>query len=205
MRIEKVEIVEKETEPPKRISQASLVKKMEELGIGTKSTRHEIISKLYERKYLRGDPAKPTEKAIALIELLRKYAPVITKADMTRALEQEMEKISEGTRSKEEVVSASREMLVSVFKEMETHRTEIGEALKEAGKADEYVGACPECSSRLIIRSSRRGKRFIRCEKFPECSFSLPLPAKGRILVTEEHCDVPVSYTHLTLPTILLV
>ncbi|MCW7079676.1 MAG: DNA topoisomerase I [Candidatus Methanospirare jalkutatii] len=199
VRIEKVEIVEKETEPPKRISQASLVKKMEELGIGTKSTRHEIISKLYERKYLKGDPAKPTEKAIALIELLRKYAPVITKADMTRALEQEMEKISEGTRSKEEVVSASREMLVSVFKEMETHRTEIGEALKEAGRADENVGACPECSSRLIIRSSRRGKRFIRCEKYPECSFSLPLPAKGRILVTEEHCDVHPSLLKLKI------
>ena len=82
---------------------------------------------------------------------------------------------------------------------MEMHRTEIGEALKEAGKADENVGACPECSSRLIIRSSKRGKRFIRCERFPECSFSLPLPAKGRILVTEEHCDVHPSLLKLKI------
>ncbi len=199
LKIEKVEIVEKETEPPKRISQASLIKEMEKLGIGTKSTRHEIISKLYERKYLSGDPAKPTEKALSLIDLLRKYAEVITKPDMTRQLEEEMEKIAQGVRSKDDVINASREMLKRVFEQMKKNRDEIGEALREGAMKDECVGACPECGASLYIRHSRRGKRFLSCERYPECIFSLPLPAHGRIIVTDEKCEEHPTFFKLEI------
>lgn len=184
-----IEIVEKETKPPNRISQAGLIKKMEELGLGTKSTRHEIIGKLYERTYVQGNPAKPTEKAFALIDSLEKYAAMMTKPEMTSTLEQEMDEISEGKRKKKEVADDSRKMLREVFEEMMENRGEIAKSLKEAVRIDKIVGTCPECGFELFLATSKRGKRFVGCSNYPACNFSLPLPKIGRVLVTEDKCD----------------
>ncbi len=187
--IEHIEIVEKETKPPNRISQAGLIKKMDDLGLGTKSTRHEIIEKLYEREYVQGNPAKPTEKAFALIDSLEKYATMITKPEMTGMLELEMDEISEGKRKKKEVADDSRKMLREVFKEMMENREEIAKSLKEAIRMDKIVGTCPECGSELLLLTSKRGKRFVGCGNYPTCSFSLPMPKTGRVLVTNDKCD----------------
>ncbi len=184
-----LELVEKETTPPKRYSQAGLIKKMEELGMGTKSTRHEIVGKLYERGYVEHDPAKPTEKAIALIEALEKHATLITKPEMTKTLEQEMEEIKAGQRGKESVANDSREMLRAVFTEMLSNRDAIANSLKQAMRTGTIVGSCPECGSDLFLATSARGKRFVGCLKYPACTFSLPLPKSGRVVVTEQKCE----------------
>jgi DNA topoisomerase-1 len=187
--VEDLEIAEKETKPPNRISQAGLIKKMEDLGLGTKSTRHEIIGKLYDRAYVQDNPAKPTKKAFALINSLEKYAAMIMKTEMTRTLEQEMDGISEGKRKKKEVADDSRKMLNAVFKVMMENREEIGKSLKEAIKSDKIVGTCPECGADLFWATSKRRKRFVGCSNFPTCSFSLPLPTSGRLIVTKDKCD----------------
>ncbi len=184
-----IEIVEKETKPPNRISQAGLIKKMEDLGLGTKSTRHEIIGKLYEREYVQGNPVKPTEKAFALIDSLEKYATLITKPEMTKTLEQEMDEISVGKRKPKEVADDSRKMLRAVFEEMMKNRDEMAKSLKEAMRMDKIVGTCPECGSNLLLMRSKRGNRFVGCSNYPACSFSLPMPKSGRVLVTENKCD----------------
>jgi len=185
-------IMEKETKPPNRISQAGLIKKMEELELGTKSTRHEIIGKLYDRVYVQGNPGKPTDKAFALIDSLEKYATMITKPEMTGTLEQEMDRISEGKQKKEEVVDDSKKMLRAVFKEMLANREEIANSLKDALKTAKIVGTCPECGADLFWATSKRRKRFIGCTNYPTCSFSLPLPpsSSGRLIITEDTCDV---------------
>ena len=187
--VEDLEMADKETKPPNRISQAGLIKKMEDLGLGTKSTRHEIIGKLYDRAYVQGNPAKPTEKAVALIDSLEKYATMITKPEMTGTLEQEMDEISVGKRKKKEVADDSRKILSEVFKEMMENREEIGKSLKEALKSAKIVGTCPECGSELLLMKSKRGKRFVGCSNYPACSFSLPMPKTGRVLVTNDKCD----------------
>ena len=186
-----VEVVEKETKPPNRISQAGLVKKMEELGLGTKSTRHEIIGKLYDREYVQGNPAKPTGKAFALVDALEKHATLVTKPEMTKTLEQEMDEISVGKRAKEEVVADSRRILKAAFKELTANREEIAKSLREAVKIDKVVGECPKCGSALLLRRSKRGKRFLGCSNYPDCSFSLPLPnsTTGKVVVTEDKCE----------------
>ena len=189
VQIEFIELVEKETKPPKRISQAGLIKKMADLGLGTKSTRHEIVGKLYERAYVQDNPAKPTEKAIALIDSLEKYATLITKPEMTQKLEQEMDEIKEGNRKKKDVADDSRNMLRAVFKEMTANKEEIAKSLKEAMKGGTIVGKCPECGADLFWMTSKRRKRFVGCSNFPTCSFSLPLPPSGRLIVTTETCD----------------
>ncbi|MGB2728351.1 MAG: DNA topoisomerase I [Halobacteriota archaeon] len=197
--VEDLEMADKETKPPNRISQAGLIKKMEDLGLGTKSTRHEIIGKLYDRTYVQGNPAKPTEKAFALIDSLEKYAAMITKPEMTGTLEQEMDGISEGKRKKKEVADDSRKMLSAVFKVMMENREEIGNSLKEALKSDKIVGACPECGADLFWATSKRRKRFVGCSGFPTCSFSLPLPPSGRLIVTKDKCDIHPSLFKLKI------
>ena len=77
----------KETQPPARYGQGKLIKLMDGLGLGTKSTRHDIISKLYARAYVQGNPMRPTNTAYAVVDTLQKYAPTITKPEMTQTLE----------------------------------------------------------------------------------------------------------------------
>jgi DNA topoisomerase-1 len=197
--LEQLELVEKETKPPNRISQAGLIKKMEDLGLGTKSTRHEIVGKLYERAYVQGTPVKPTEKAFALIDSLERYAEMITNPEMTKTLEQEMDWISDGKRKKVEVVEDSRKMLKAVFEELRKNRDKIAQSLREAAKIDNVVGTCPKCGSDLFLATSKRGKRFVGCSNYPTCDFSLPMPKSGRVIVTEDKCETHPSLYKLKI------
>ncbi|HID26285.1 MAG TPA: DNA topoisomerase I [Methanosarcinales archaeon] len=184
----KIDLVSKETQPPQRYGQGRLIKKMEELGLGTKSTRHDTISKLYSRAYVHGNPLQPTKIAYSVTDTLSKYAEKITKPDMTRALEQDMDKIANGSLKKEKVIELSRSMLNEVFDALEKNKEEISKELREGLREDKIVGTCPECTSELIIRSSRKG-RFIGCTGYPDCNFSLPLPKCGQIIVLESSCE----------------
>lgn len=183
------EVEAKETQPPARYGQGKLVKLMDELGLGTKSTRHDIISKLYARAYVQGNPMRPTNTAYAVVDTLQKYAPTITKPEMTQTLEKDMSQISESKIKESEVIEESREMLESVFCELEENQKGIGESLKDGLRTDKIVGTCEKCGSELLIRRGRRGARFIGCSGYPNCKFTLPLPRSGTVLVTDRLCD----------------
>jgi DNA topoisomerase-1 len=179
----------KETQPPARYGQGKLIKLMDELGLGTKSTRHDIISKLYARAYVQGNPMRPTNTAYAVVDTLQKYAPTITKPDMTQTLEKDMTQISERNIKEDEVVEKSRVMLTSVFDELTSNCEGIGESLKDGLRTDKIVGTCQKCKSDLIIRRGHRGSRFIGCSGYPECRFTLPLPRFGTLVVTDRQCE----------------
>ncbi|MCQ6962383.1 DNA topoisomerase I [Methanolobus chelungpuianus] len=183
------DVAEKETQPPGRYGQGRLIKIMEELGLGTKATRHEIISKLYSRAYIHGNPLQPTKTAFAVVESLEKFAPTISKPDMTSKLEADMDRIAEGEIPEEEVLNESREMLFSVFRDLAENRDNISESLRAGLREDKIIGVCPECGSKLMVMRSKKGGRFIGCEGYPECNFSLPLPRGGKVIVTEKTCD----------------
>ena len=184
------EVASKETQPPARYGQGRLIKLMDELGLGTKSTRHDIISKLYARAYVHGNPMKPTNTAYAVVDTLEKYASAITKPEMTQTLEKDMTSISERKIKEAEVIDESREMLTSIFKDLEENEEEIGTSLREGLRTDKIVGKCEKCGSELIIRRGRRGSRFIGCSGYPNCKFTLPLPRFGTLLVTDKECDM---------------
>ncbi len=177
---------EKETKPPARFGAGNLIRLMEKLGLGTKSTRHEIINKLYSRKYVYGNPLRPTQTAFAVIDALKKSAETITLPDMTAKLEEEMYEIAEGKKSEEEVVKKSVEILDEILSKIDVE--ELSKSLKEGVKLDNVVGKCPECGRDLVIRKSKKG-RFIGCSGYPECRFTLPLPQKGSIYVTSKLCE----------------
>jgi DNA topoisomerase-1 len=183
------EVEAKETQPPARYGQGKLIKLMDDLGLGTKSTRHDIISKLYARAYVQGNPMRPTNTAYAVVDTLQKYAPTITKPEMTQTLEKDMTRISEREIKEDEVIEESRVMLTSVFDELTENQTCIGQSLKDGLRTDKIVGTCEKCGSELIIRRGRRGSRFIGCSGYPECRFTLPLPRSGTVVVTDRICD----------------
>ncbi len=188
--IEKMELLEKETKPPYRYSQGGLIQEMESLGLGTKSTRHEIIQKLYSRRYIEDSPPRPTLSGSALIESLERHARTITEHHMTSRLEEDMEKISLDKLTQEEVIEESRDMLTGIMEEMEKHKRAIGKEISEALNVQDIVGKCPRCDNDLMMVRSKRGKRYVRCSMFPRCSKSYPLPQRGKLGFSEEKCEV---------------
>ncbi|MDM7934310.1 MAG: DNA topoisomerase I [Methanothrix sp.] len=183
-------VEEKETQPPARYGQGKLVRLMDELGLGTKSTRHDIISKLYARAYVQGNPLRPTNTAYAVVDTLQRYAPTITRPEMTRTLERDMARIAERQIREDEVIEESRVMLSSVFEELAENRGCIGESLRDGLRTDRIVGTCERCGSELIIRRGHRGSRFIGCSGYPGCRFTLPLPRSGTVVVTDKLCEI---------------
>ncbi len=187
IRILKKKLEEKKTKPPGRYTSSSLIKLMEKLNLGTKSTRHEIIRKLTSRGYVHGNPFRPSQTAFSVIKALKNIAETITLPDMTAKLEQDMDLIAEGKKREEEVVEESKVILSEILKTIDYKK--LSESLKEGVKKDKIVGVCPNCGGELIIRKSKAGKRFIGCGNYPECNFTIPLPQNGRIYVTSKMCS----------------
>jgi len=198
LEVAKKEMLDKETKPPARYSQGKLVEKMEELGLGTKATRHSIIQSLISRRYIGGNPLIPSERAIAVVSVLKKHAEKISTPDMTAELELDMDGISKGDETKEEVVEKSKKILKEIIEVLEAEKAEISKEIKDAVKEDNVVGSCPreDCKGNLIIRTSRRTKkRFIGCSAYPDCNQTFPLPQSGLIVTTKDkckHCGHPI-------------
>jgi len=176
-----------ETKPPNRYSQGTLIGKMEQLSLGTKSTRHDIINKLYQRKYITFSPFAPTPIAIAVIDAMSDCD--VVKPKMTAELEKDMDLIAEGKKTFQETIQESREMLTKVMAELEKDKQKIKKNIKEASRKQNTIGTCPKCRKDLIIRMSRRGKRFVGCTGYPKCKNTYPLPQRGLIKKTDNVCD----------------
>jgi DNA topoisomerase-1 len=187
--ISAVRFEQKETQPPRRYGQSRLIKKMEEMGLGTKATRHNVIEKLYDRGYVEDDPPRPTALAAAVVEAAETYADLVVSDEMTAQLEADMAAIAEGEAALTEVTGESREMLRRVFEALRESRENIGDHLQESLKADRILGPCPECGADLLVRQSQRGSYFVGCDGFPDCRFTLPLPSTGEPLVLEDTCE----------------
>lgn len=178
----------KQTEPPARYSQGKLIQEMEKLGLGTKSTRHSIIERLYTVKYIQNDPIEPSQLGMAVCDALDKFAPHITHSEMTAELEAEMDNIAEGQKTKADVVMNSRNLLSEQLADLMPHSEEVKDALADAVAADAYVGKCPKCGKDLQIRASQKTRgMFIGCAGWPDCDVTYPLP-KGKIESMEELC-----------------
>jgi DNA topoisomerase-1 len=189
--VKSMNVEEKETQPPKLYSPSSLIKRMEELSLGTKATRPEIIQKLMNRQYITGSKSyEPTEVAFAVIDALEKFAPDIASPVMTSKLEGEMEEIGGGKKTKAGVVEESRRMLDRVLKEMVDSHDKISASLRTASTNAYIAGKCPLCGSDLrMIVSRKTKKRFVGCSLYPKCTQSYPLPQQGRIDFTDRVCD----------------
>ncbi len=189
--INAVNLEEKQTQPPARYSQSKLIQVMEELGLGTKSTRHEVIQKLMGRKYIEGNPLRPTLVGRAVTDSLEGHASEITRPEMTRTLEEAMEEIKVKKQTRDLVVTDSRAMLHKVFDDLEPNSEAIGREIMDQTDEELTIGPCPICGKDLRIR--RKGvSQFIGCTGYPDCTFNISLPSAmwGGAVRTKAVCEI---------------
>ncbi|NLL95291.1 MAG: DNA topoisomerase I [Thermoplasmatales archaeon] len=177
-----------ETKPPWRYNQGSLIQEMDRLNLGTKSTRHDIISKLYSRNYVQGNNMVPTPSGVALVKSLEVHGGGIAEPAMTAQLEDDMALIANGGKTLDEVVGESQAMLHRAATQMERDKKEIGDEIRSALRAQKHIGTCKECGNALSIKRSRNGN-FIGCDGYPDCTVTFPMPRGALVETTEETCE----------------
>jgi DNA topoisomerase-1 len=163
------------TQPPPRYTEASLIKALEELGIGRPSTYASILGTIInDRGYVRRERRTlfPTELGIAVTDKLLPFFSDIMNVEFTAQMEGELDKVEEGELS-----------WVDTIKEFyEPFKRDLARAKKEMGseKAGVPIGeACPECGGDLLERRGRFGK-FIACSNYPDCKYKRNLPGSER-------------------------
>jgi DNA topoisomerase-1 len=181
--VKEIRVHERYTQPPPRYNPSSLLKSMEDMEIGTKATRADIIQTLYDRAYVKEDRRSMTATPLALCmnEILMKYCPKIIDVKFTRELETMMEQIEQGKETREHVVHATIEYLKPILEDLKAKEEEIGAKLTTTIREmwTEYVTLsvpCPKCKQSLIQIAGKNGKRFIGHKVISSCKFSLPLP-----------------------------
>ena len=201
-------IVDKETQPPPRISQGKLVEMMEERGLGTKATRAEIIQKLYDRGYVYANPPVPSETGVAMYEAFKRFVPEMATPEMTARLEAEMDQIASGEMTKDTVVGDSRELLHRTYSEIDSSREDLAKVVWSGMDLDRILGPCKVCEEAgrkhedgspnmlRIIRARKSGKRFVGCQGWDpddgpdSCDQTFPLPQRGEVYKLEERCSI---------------
>jgi DNA topoisomerase-1 len=187
--VSKVNKLDKETTPPKRYTQATIIKALEKANLGTKATRAAIIDTLYNRKYVEGKSITATEIGMRTEEILEKYSPKIVDPELTRHFEEEMEEIREKKKTKDIVLSEAKDQIKEILTHFDKHLKEIGTELLSA--TDEtrfnqsYIGKCVKCKTgNLVIRKGKYGQ-FVACDNYPDCKTAYALP-KGKVTATED-------------------
>ncbi|MEM3765463.1 MAG: DNA topoisomerase I [Candidatus Bathyarchaeia archaeon] len=196
LNVRKVILEDKFTKPPPRYNPGSLLKKMEEAGIGTKATRADIIQTLYDRKYVRDERMVVTDLGFEVLEVLKRHCPPIVSIGLTRKLEERMDKIQASQEKRENVLLDAIEILKPVVEGLKAKEKTIGEqlsnAIKKARLEERIVGQCPVCGTGMlmILYSRKTGKRFIGCTNFfkKQCNAAFPLPQRGAARPLGRNC-----------------
>ncbi len=154
------------TQPPPRYTEASLIKELEEQGIGRPSTYVPIISTIQDRGYVEQEQRRftPTWLGETVNEVMKKHFPDIVDTSFTAEMERKLDDVEEGRQSWTEFLHS----FYGDFKAtMEKAEAEMNRVQKPVEEMDEV---CPECGRNLVIRTGRFG-RFISCSGFPECRY----------------------------------
>ena len=192
-----IEMEEKFTQPPHRYSQASLLAKMEQEQIGTKATRADIIATLFKRNYIAAGQGRieVTDLGFAVTELMRAFVPAIVSTDLTRSIEEQLEKVEQRSADSVLVIENAVDRLVESLEAFMGKEPDIGRRISGAAIADDakaaMIGACPVCKSGQLrmIRSRTTKKRFVGCSNYSAgCKATAPLPQKGAIRTTGNAC-----------------
>lgn len=178
--VKAIEKLSKETKPPKRYTQASIISELEKRNLGTKATRAQIIDNLYNRGYVNNKSMEVTDLGMKTCDILEKYAPEILDEQLTRRFEEELEQIRKKKLTPNQVLAEAQQVLTSLLEKFKKQELTIGTALKEAQietrDAAETIGKCPNCEKgTLKIRKGKYGQ-FIGCDSYPDCKTIFNIP-----------------------------
>ncbi|MCD4666407.1 topoisomerase DNA-binding C4 zinc finger domain-containing protein [archaeon] len=194
IKIKKINLLSKETQPPKRYTPASIIKELEKRNLGTKSTRAAIIDALYQRNYIIENSLQVTGLGLKTIETLDKYSPEILDEELTKEIEVDLEKIREKKEKPKEVIDRAEKFLTKILTKFKKHEKNIGKnllgALKETRDKASIVGKCDVCKKGdLRILYSRRFKSyFVACSAYPKCKTTHSL-TRGLPKPTDKKCE----------------
>ena len=178
------------TQPPPRYTEATLVKRMEELGIGRPSTYASVITTIQDREYVRKEQNRlfPEDKGrivtIFLLNFFRKYVGY----EFTSSLEDELDDVSAGNRDYKKVLERFwRDFSAAIAETSELRISEVLDVLDEALAPQLYPARedgsdpriCPKCGQgQLHLKTSRTGG-FVGCGNYPECTYTRPIAGEG--------------------------
>ena len=179
--VRELRLTHDETRPPPLHTQGSLLLTMQRLGLGTKSTRHEIVDLLFRRQYVSGRALRATASGRALVDALALYGPEVTTPTMTGHLEDRMTAIAEGRATLADVVGESRNALRAVLVELRTHEDSLARWLRDATFLEKDYGPCDACGEgRFVRRRAPNGWTFLGCSAFPKCRRRLRFGEAGQ-------------------------
>jgi len=194
------------TQPPPRYTEATLVKRMEELGIGRPSTYASIVTTIQDREYVRKDKNRliPEDKGRLVTVFLSNFFSRYVEYDFTAALEEELDDVSAGERNYKNVLDRFwRDFAVAIAEAMDQSITEVLEKINDVLAPHLFPPTedgtdprlCQNCGTgRLSMRTARSGGAFIGCSNYPECKYTRPfgppnpeleasaIPPEGKLL-----------------------
>ncbi|WP_107495099.1 type I DNA topoisomerase [Thalassobius sp. I31.1] len=197
------------TQPPPRYTEATLVKRMEELGIGRPSTYASVVTTIQDRDYVRKEKNRlfPEDKGRLVTVFLMSYFRKYVGYEFTANLENELDEVSAGDADYKEVLNRFwRDFSASVGETMELRITEVLEKINEVLEPHLFPPnedgsdprGCKNCGvGRLSMRTARSGGAFIGCSNYPECRYTRPfgppgmeiagaIPPEGKLLGQDE-------------------
>ncbi len=179
LKLEGIEPKQHFTQPPPRFSEASLVKELEEKGIGRPSTYSAILSTLIDRKYVRKLKRQlaPTEMGMVVNDLLVESFPQIMEVDFTAHLEQALDQVEEGKRDWRKLLTEFYGPFAQALEAAKTGMRQV----KGKGLATDVD--CPTCGKKMAIRLGKHGE-FLACTGYPECktTFDFTRDEQGNIV-----------------------
>ncbi len=165
----KVLLDQRFTQPPPRYTEATLVKTLEQYGIGRPSTYAPILSTIQEREYVTKVKGffQPTELGIIVNDLLNQHFAAVVDIQFTAHMEDELDEIVE---DKRDWVSVIRDFYVPFQKDLD----KAFQVVEKVKIADEQIGEnCPQCGKPVVVKTGRFGK-FLACSGYPECKYTRP-------------------------------
>ena len=166
------------TQPPARFSEASLVKQLEEYGIGRPSTYAPIITKIQQRGYVEKlDKAlKPTILGRTVSKQLCEYFVKIMDYKFTASMELKLDEIAE---NKADSIKVLKDFYSPFEKTVEDAKVNMGRVVIESDKI------CPNCGSKMVVKTSRFGKQFLGCSNYPDCNFTKDIRSENKVKKTK--------------------
>ena len=186
LKAEEVKATQHFTKPPERFSEASLIKKLESLGIGRPSTYAPTITLLQNRNYVEIKDKKlhPTPIAFTVIETLEKHFSDIVDANFTANMEDMLDEVASNKKDWQEVLKEFYNPFIELIQR--------GEKEIPSQKIAKPTGElCPKCGKELVIRKGRFGE-FIACSGYPKCKYTRPVKEEDK--KTDVKCDKCGAY-----------
>ncbi|HYO60519.1 MAG TPA: type I DNA topoisomerase [Actinomycetota bacterium] len=167
------------TQPPPRFTEATLVKRMEEVGIGRPSTYAPTVRLLVDREYVRTESRRlfPTPRGEVVIELLEMHFPDVVDVEFTARMEEDLDQVAVGSREMDPLV---REF----FESFTAHVAEQSDKMSRPERPTDKT--CPNCGRPVVQKFGKHGLWFLSCSGWPECKWSQQLDEHGEPLPDPE-------------------